>query len=368
MKLNKKLEQLKNDGLISEQQYEDILAKEKGENSNSMLNGVYIFAAVLIGFGILALIAANWDKIPDTLKLGGALTLMGLNAFAVFKSEQKGKKTEVKVLSTLYAFLIAGVIGLIAQVFNLHSDETGAILLWSAASFPLLFVFPELFWVWLPLMQNALNIKVFAFLEDQYHDAGADIAFHFLMIQGCLEICVYELFAIRKKDSTVTKALRFYIGLTLFGAVISASVAGIFDEYASFDMSEYSPWRWKVLAYLLPLFGAVTGVNCLHKRISFMPAFLGWLILLAAFPRLLQTVNLLMTLAPFAILAAYAYNYRMPKLFKVSVFLMSLRILGLFIASMELLGLGFSLILAGVFLIAMVYAIQNLSKKMWRNN
>jgi len=376
MKLNKKLEQLKNDGLISEQQYEDILAKEKGENSNTMLNGMYIFAAVLIGFGILALIAANWDKIPDALKLGGALALMGLNAFVVFKSVQNGKKTQVKIYVTLYAFLIAGVIGLIGQVFNLKSDEISATLLWSAASFPLLFVFPELFWVWLPLSQSALNHKFIDFLENQteYTDETiANIALHFFMIQGCLEICVYELFAIWKKDSVITKALRFYIGLALFWTVIVVAVAGIFDNSFAGDLSEefmsgYSPWRWKILAYLLPLFAAVTWLNYRYKRISFMPVFLGWLILLAAFPQLLQTANLLMTLAPFAVLAAYAYNHRMPKLFKAAIILMCLRILGLFIASTKLLGLGFSLILAGIFLIATVYAVQKLSKKMWRNN
>lgn len=376
MKLSKKLEQLKNDGLISEQQYEDILAKEKGENSNSMLSGVYIFAAVLIGFGILALIAANWDKIPDALKLGGALALMGLNAFVIFKSVRDGKKTQVKIYATLYAFLIAGVIGLIGQVFNLKSDEISATLLWSAAGFPLLFVFPELFWVWLPLSQSALNYRVVDFLENQPKystETRANIAFHFFMIQGCLEICAYELFAIWKKDSAIMKALRFYIGLALLWTIILMAATGIFDDSFANDLSEefmsgYSPWRWKLLAYLLPLSGAVVWLNYRYKRISFMPAFLGWLILLAAVPQLLTYANLLMTLAPFAVLAVYAYNHRMPKLFKAAVILMCLRILGLFIASMELLGLGFSLILAGIFLIATVYAVQKLSKKMWRNN
>lgn len=59
---------------------------EKLHDENYWLMILAYFAAFLIGLGIIALVAANWEQIPNNVKLGGAIVLMIANASAVILS------------------------------------------------------------------------------------------------------------------------------------------------------------------------------------------------------------------------------------------------------------------------------------------
>ena len=70
--INEKLDQWQQAGLLSSAQHDAILAFEAKQPSRSSwwLYSLMILGAVIIGLGIISLIAANWADIPDVLKLG----------------------------------------------------------------------------------------------------------------------------------------------------------------------------------------------------------------------------------------------------------------------------------------------------------
>lgn len=96
--------------------------EKKVYDENYWMTVLIYFASFLIGLGIVAEIAFNWELIPDNVKLGGALVAMIANALALIWAMKKEKNILKQVLACVYAFLIMGVIGLIGQVFQLKSD------------------------------------------------------------------------------------------------------------------------------------------------------------------------------------------------------------------------------------------------------
>ena len=128
---------------------EDIQNKKHDENYWMMV--LLYFASFLVGLGIIAVTAANWSKIPDNVKLLGALGAMAINAGVLTWTVQHDKHILKQVVACVYAFLIMAVIGLIGQIFHLPTNVSNACLLWSAVSWPLFLVAPRLLWLWLPL-------------------------------------------------------------------------------------------------------------------------------------------------------------------------------------------------------------------------
>ena len=107
------------------------------------------FASFLVGLGMIAEVAANWQQIPNEAKLIGALVLMIVNVGAIVLSKWAKKNLLMQVFTCIYAFLIAGVIGLIGQVFQLHSDVAKGCLFWSLISWPLFLIVPQILWLYM---------------------------------------------------------------------------------------------------------------------------------------------------------------------------------------------------------------------------
>ena len=57
--------------------------EKKVYDENYWMTVLIYFASFLIGLGIVAEIAFNWELIPDNVKLGGALVAMIANALAL---------------------------------------------------------------------------------------------------------------------------------------------------------------------------------------------------------------------------------------------------------------------------------------------
>lgn len=78
-------------GFITQDQADRIHGHEAAKPENSwILSGLLILGAIIVGIGIISLIAANWDQIPDALKLVGNFTLLtGLAIATVHSWETK---------------------------------------------------------------------------------------------------------------------------------------------------------------------------------------------------------------------------------------------------------------------------------------
>lgn len=301
---------------------------EKLHDENYWLMILAYFAAFLIGLGIIALVAANWEQIPNNVKLGGAVSLMVVNAFAVIISMKFKKNILTQVLCGVFAALIMAVIGLIGQIFQLRSDVSGACLLWALCAWPLFLITPRLLWLWIPLL--FVGTKSFAIYntfagdvllsESGWSYATVNYIYSLLVFYGL--IFAYELWMLYAKPNskTVERSLRFYCGTLLLSAAplscrpLITNVAFAQIPWSTIALSSYG--------YILAAF-LIYALNRKHRRVSFMPWFLlGFVVesILLKFNILQDDVEFVLALTSLLLMWGYAYYHKMPRFRYLTLF------------------------------------------------
>lgn len=301
---------------------------EKLHDENYWLMILAYFAAFLIGLGIIALVAANWEQIPNNIKLGGAVSLMIVNAFAVILSMKFKKNILTQVLCGVFAALIMAVIGLIGQIFQLRSDVSGACLLWAVCAWPLFLITPRLLWLWIPLL--FVGTKSFAIYntfagdvllsESGWSYAPVNYIYSLLVFYGL--IFAYELWMLYAKPNskTVERSLRFYCGTLLLSAA-PLSCRPLITNVAFAQI----PWSTIALSssgYILAAF-LIYALNRKHRRVSFMPWFLlGFVVesVLLKFNILQDNVESVLALTSLLLMWGYAYYHKMPRFRYLTLF------------------------------------------------
>lgn len=301
---------------------------EKLHDENYWLMILAYFSAFLIGLGIIALVAANWEQIPNNIKLGGAIVLMIANASAVILSMKFKKNILTQVLCGVLAALIMAVIGLIGQIFQLRSDVSGACLLWALCAWPLFLITPRLLWLWIPLL--FVGTKSFAiyntFVEDVllsesgWSYATVNYIYSLLVFYGL--IFAYELWMLYAKPNskTVERPLRFYCGTLL----LSAAPLSCRPLVTNIDFVQI-PWLTIALSsygYILAAF-LIYALNRKHRRVSFMPWFLlGFVVesVLLKLGILQDNVESVLALTSLLLMWGYAYYHKMPRFRYLTLF------------------------------------------------
>lgn len=300
---------------------------EKLHDENYWLMILAYFAAFLIGLGIIALVAANWEQIPNNVKLGGAIVLMIANASAVILSMKFKKNILTQVLCGVFAALIMAVIGLIGQIFQLRSDVSGACLLWALCAWPLFLITPRLLWIWIPLL--FVGTKSFAVYNTFVGDVLLNIGWKYTLANGICSLLVfyglifaYELWMLYAKPSnkTVERPLKFYCGTLLLSAA-PLSCSPMFTNIAFAQI----PWSTIALfsyGYILAAF-LIYALNRKHRRVSFMPWFLlGFVVesVLLKFNILQDNVESVLALTSLLLMWGYAYYHKMPRFRYLTLF------------------------------------------------
>ena len=300
---------------------------EKLHDENYWLMILAYFAAFLIGLGIIALVAANWEQIPNNIKLGGAVSLMVVNAAAVIISMKFKKNILTQVLCGVFAALIMAVIGLIGQIFQLRSDVSGACLLWALCAWPLFLITPRLLWLWIPLL--FVGTKSFAIYNTFVGDVLLNIGLNYTLANGICSLLVfyglifaYELWMLYAKPSnkTVERPLKFYCGTLL----LSAAPLSCSPMFTNIDFAQI-PWSTIALfsyGYILAAF-LIYALNRKHRRVSFMPWFLlGFVVesVLLKFNILQDDVESVLALTSLLLMWGYAYYHKMPRFKYLTLF------------------------------------------------
>lgn len=300
---------------------------EKLHDENYWLMILAYFAAFLIGLGIIALVAANWEQIPNNIKLGGAVSLMVVNAAAVIISMKFKKNILTQVLCGVFAALIMAVIGLIGQIFQLRSDVSGACLLWALCAWPLFLITPRLLWLWIPLL--FVGTKSFAIYNTFVGDVLLNIGWNYTLANGICSLLVfyglifaYELWMLYAKPSnkTIERPLKFYCGTLLLSAA-PLSCSPMFTNIAFAQI----PWSTIALfsyGYILAAF-LIYALNRKHRRVSFMPWFLlGFVVesILLKFNILQDNVESVLALTSLLLMWGYAYYHKMPRFRYLTLF------------------------------------------------
>ena len=294
---------------------------EKLHDENYWLMILAYFSAFLIGLGIIALVAANWEQIPNNVKFGGAIVLMIANASAVILSMKFKKNILTQVLCGVFAALIMAVIGLIGQIFQLRSDVSGACLLWALCAWPLFLITPRLLWLWIPLL--FVGTKSFTLYNTFAEDILIiDRGWKYAPTNGICSLLVfyglifaYELWMLYAKpaNKTVERPLRFYCGTLL----LSAAPLSCRPLFTNIDFAQI-PWSTIALSsygYILAAM-LIYALNRKHGRVSFMPYFLlGFLIegVLLKLDILHDNVESVLALTSLLLMWGYAYYHKMPR-------------------------------------------------------
>jgi uncharacterized membrane protein len=144
----KKLLEWKEKNLISDTQYQGILAYEESlPQKNWGFLGFLVLGLSVLVLGIIAIVASHWDVISDGTKLGVAFLIYLTVAGAIVSSSKLVSPLAKEGLKVFYALYAFAVIGLIAQIYHLHGDFYKTGLFWSLIT---LLLVSEAQKTWLP--------------------------------------------------------------------------------------------------------------------------------------------------------------------------------------------------------------------------
>lgn len=138
MSLERKLQSWIEAGLIDSASASRILAHESADRRPVALwavAGLGLFALLL---GVLLLISANWDSIPDWLKLGVHMALLAGAAMAHWQARRSGRVWVAEALLFAFAGLVAGGIALQAQIYQQTGPAWQPLMLWLGIAGPAL--------------------------------------------------------------------------------------------------------------------------------------------------------------------------------------------------------------------------------------
>jgi uncharacterized membrane protein len=138
LSINRKLAQKLSDwtalGLISLEQKTLIEKHEiESDSKQGFLLAISLLAACCIVLGVIALIASNWSDIPAAVKLTVYfLSFSGLGGALIFRD--KNSRLVKEVLRIALMGLVLGGIGLVAQIYHLHSAPWKGMVFWSGCT------------------------------------------------------------------------------------------------------------------------------------------------------------------------------------------------------------------------------------------
>ena len=137
MSIARKLARWREAGVIDEATSARIQRFEDAERTPVALYALGVLGAGAVALGLVSVIAANWDVIPGTVKLGADVLLGVALAAATYVAVQRERGWSSEVLITLfYGFTLASI-SLVGQVYHLDAPAYQGLLAWSAATLPL---------------------------------------------------------------------------------------------------------------------------------------------------------------------------------------------------------------------------------------
>lgn len=350
-------------GLITPQQQAAISEFEatQPQRASWWLYSFMILGAVIIGLGIISLIAANWSEIPDSVKLGtdfALLTLLAGGIYSQYPQRQHGVGFEVLTISFLLLCLAS--IGLIAQIFHTGGAWYHALLFWAAITLPLSlfahYVFTRFFWVTL-FLHGALwsMVKLHFNSVDFYSDV--EILPTLFLLAPLFVALLYGL------SNRVHKLLGFADSL-FFWFQISAVASLIFiDGSRSLGETDGLGNAWHMtLTYVITgllVLGIVIHPHYKWLNKALLLAALG-LLLLYYYPVNIFSHNIqaaLLTLTILFLYAIHAGNMGHQRSFNLVTLLIGLRFVVLYFQAVGgLAATGVGLILSGLLIIGVAWA------------
>ena len=348
--LTKQVAEWAEKGLISNEQGSRILSYEAEKPKSSwFMYGLLTLGISVVGLGVISLIAANWHQISDTIKLGGAFSILTLIALFAYKNHDAGKPIvyDASVLA-LQVFSLA-TIGLIAQIFHTGGQPYQAILFWSLITLPVVFTTNFMFapFIWVGSMTGSFLL----FLGDHVIKPEGYVALLAPLLSALLAIIVRLI----KASEGVLKSSQLWLFMSIQIGLIACEVFGT-SRYKAHNIQpiffqifyllsiliitlawankHYSNIQKYLITAVILIYGASTQIH--------IPSTKGQILFAA------------ITLTELGIIGAFFASQKARMIFNLILILMGLRFFMLFIQALEGLAMtGLGLILSGALLIGL---------------
>lgn len=144
--LYKDLPELVNNNVLSSEAAENIKKHygpiEETQGTRTLLLVFGVFGALLVGLGIILLIAHNWDQFTRLSRLALSVGLLITAQLAAgltlwFKGESRIWR---EAAAALHMLVIGAALALVGQTYHLTGDTDMFILMWMLLSFPLMYL------------------------------------------------------------------------------------------------------------------------------------------------------------------------------------------------------------------------------------
>lgn len=185
-KILKDLTELTQAGLITEETAERINAYyiDKAQRATSPLILVFsILGSLMVGLGIVLIIAHNWDDFSKTTKIFYALLplLIGqlICAYSLFKKTESRPWREAAAVFLFFG--IAASIAIVSQVYNIPGDLSEFLLTWMVLSIPVIYVMRSA----MTSLLVILGITVYA-SNSSYFDYPNEIAWYYWLLLSAI--------------------------------------------------------------------------------------------------------------------------------------------------------------------------------------
>jgi len=359
-RLEKRLNDWVSNNLISREQAEGIRQHEANAPGSSwVLYSFLILGATIIGIGFISLIAANWDDIPDAVKLGvDFLLLIGL-AVGIHHTWEKKKSIQFEVLLVCFLILCLASIGLISQIYHTGGKLYQALMLWSLITVGVPIISQRSFgpFLWVSGFLTALICTAFTnpTLEPLFED-------NFSAVYMAVPLLSAVLAMLSKKylgEVGLTRSLNLW---TLFGFIMALFVVDFgVDEYSRHLNYGESGFLAYLPSYILAAF-AILGVaaHSIYTRPqkTLLMVFLAIYFLPFHFIFVTKDADVLyafFTIIALGLLAIFLASRQQRKFFQVLLGVVGIRFLILYFQAFGGLAMtGFGLILSGGLIIGMV--------------
>lgn len=250
-KLEKDLKEWVALGLISSDQEARIREHEAAKPEGSwILSGLLILGAVIIGIGVISLIAANWNEIPNGAKLAGDFILLIALAFAALRSWESKKPIQFEVLLLSFLILCLASIGLIAQIYHTDGKLYQALMLWSLITSGAMLAARQLF---VPFMWTGAFLTGAAFAASSSVTLQPIFRENYQAIFMALPLLAAGLAIVSRSLAGETGTTRAFRSWTLIGGLIALVVAELHESSRNLSytgLTAYAP------GYLLAAFTA----------------------------------------------------------------------------------------------------------------
>lgn len=299
MRINKKLNEWLQHDLISSQQLQSILDYEQQTKTNFILPGFVWLGISIIALGIIAIIAANWVLIPNSVKLIVDFILLILLGTLCYYWRIRDLLFDGILL--LFLLFCLASIGLISQVFQLGGEFYQALIFWAVITFPAVLQAKKSFiarlWAWLTVFA-----VIYALIDNTKH--FYEIGFIFICVdlvclglglipltikslqfvkQAILEIgCIGTFFGAFFLENLLVNSQDFVFSHSYFyqtsGNVLALISYFLLGIVALMLLLSSRP-HWQKILLLPPVFLSLVELSCWWFGVS-LPMALGLFIIL----------------------------------------------------------------------------------------